>query len=191
MTMPSLKSVVALFWVGLLLSAHQAVSQETREDPVPKMGPVIPDFGPVLSPPSNFYNLDDTTRYNVSIDMGETADFPGDPNVKLVSVARFLNMYAQYGVPEENISFAVVVHGMAANDLLTDSAYRARFNDPNPNTELLDQLTQAGVKIYLCSQTAAFRKMAWEEFRPDVIVALSAMGAHVRLQREGYTLIPF
>ena len=80
---------------------------------------------------------------------------------------------------------------MAANDLLTDTAHRARFNDPNPNTALIDQLTGAGVKIYLCSQTAAFRNIAWEEFRPDVIIALSAMGAHVRLQHEGYSLIPF
>jgi hypothetical protein len=34
-------------------------------------------------------------------------------------------------------------------------------------------------------------KMAPEEFNPAVAMALSAMSAHVRLQSEGYTLIPF
>lgn len=157
----------------------------------PTTGPVVPNFGPVILPPADSYNLDANTHYKVSIDIGETAEFPGDLNRKLVSVARFLNMNAQYGVPPENIEFSVVVHGMAANDLLTDQAYARRFNDPNPNSTLLDQLNAAGVKVYLCSQTAAFRQMAKEEFRPDVIMALSAMSAHVRLQHEGYTLIPF
>jgi len=155
------------------------------------LGPVVPDFGPVMLPPLGAYNLDPNTHYKVSIDIGETAEFPGDLNRKLVSVARFLNMNAQYGVPPENIEFSVVVHGMAANDFLTDAAHARRLNDPNPNTALLDQLTAAGVKVYLCSQTAAFRQMAADEFRPDVIMALSAMSAHVRLQHEGYSLIPF
>ena len=191
-TMSALKTISALFF-SLCLGAglSPARADEGEVSSTPRMGPVIPDYGPVLPPPPGFYNLNPDTEYKVSIDMGATADFPGDPNVKLVSVARFLNMYAQNGVPRDNISFAVVVHGMAANDLLTDSAYQARFNDPNPNTALLDQLFAAGVKVYLCSQTAAFRNMAWNEFRPDVTIALSAMGAHVRLQHEGYSLIPF
>ncbi len=159
--------------------------------PVPQMGPVIMRNGPVLAPPPGSYNLDPETHYKVSIDIGETAEFPGDKNRKLVSVARFLNMHAQNGIPRENIEFAVIVHGQAANDFLTDTAHQARFNSPNPNSDLLDELSAAGVKFYLCSQTAAFREMAPEEFRPDVTMSLSAMTAHVRLQHEGYTLIPF
>ena len=31
----------------------------------------------------------------------------------------------------------------------------------------------------------------WDEFNPAVTIAVSAMTAHVRLQQEGYTLIPF
>jgi intracellular sulfur oxidation DsrE/DsrF family protein len=85
----------------------------------------------------------------------------------------------------------VVVHGQGANDFLTDEAYEKRFMEPNPNTQLLQQLHEAGVKIYLCSQTALFRGMAPEEFNPAVTMAVSAMTSHVRLQHEGYTLIPF
>ena len=157
----------------------------------PTTGPVVKDFGPVMMPPEGAYNLDKATHYKVSIDVADTAEFPGDLNRKLVSSARFLNMHAQTGIPEENIDFAIVVHGKAAQDLLNDEAYRKRFNTSNPNTELLAQLQSAGAKIYLCSQTALFRGMAPEEFNPAVTIAMSAMTSHVRLQQEGYTLIPF
>lgn len=167
------------------------LAEDSDSSNEPMMGPVVSDYGPVLMPPAGFYGLDSDTHYKVSIDIGSTADFPGDRNYKLTSVARFLNMYAQQGIAPENIDFAVIVHGMAANDLLSDEAYEARFNDPNPNTQLLDQLHGAGVKIYLCAQTVAFRNIEWDEIRPEVVVALSAMGAHVRLQHEGFTLIPF
>ena len=166
-----------------------AWSQEDSMSPV--MGPIIKNDGPVIAPPPGSYNLDPDTHYKVSIDIGATAEFPGDKNRKLVSVARFLNMHAQNGIPPENIDFAVIVHGQAANDLLNDEAHSKRFNGPNPNAELLTALKAAGVNIYLCSQTAAFRGMAPEEFHPSVTMALSAMTAHVRLQHEGYTLIPF
>jgi len=52
-------------------------------------------------------------------------------------------------------------------------------------------LHDAGVKIYLCGQTAAGRGFTTEDLNPAVSVALSAMTAHVRLQADGYTLIPF
>ena len=60
-----------------------------------------------------------------------------------------------------------------------------------PNTAMLRELQQAGVRIYLCSQSATFKKFGYDEFNPAVTIAVSAMTAHVRLQQEGYTLIPF
>ncbi len=174
--------------VASLLSLVLAVPAMSVE---PTTGPVVPSYGPVLLPPKGSYNLDKAQHYKVSIDIGETAEFPGDLNRKLVSVARFLNMHAQSGVPRENIDFAVVVHGQAANDLLTNAAHQSRLNAPNPNTELLDELQAAGVSIYLCSQTVAFRGMGFNDFHPGVTMALSAMTSHVRLQEEGSTLIPF
>jgi intracellular sulfur oxidation DsrE/DsrF family protein len=144
-----------------------------------------------MMPPEGSYNLDPATHYKVSIDIGDTAEFPGDLNRKLVSSARFLNMHAQTGIPEDNIDFAIIVHGKAAQDLLKNDAYEKRFNTANPNTALLEQLHDAGAKIYVCSQTALFRGMDPEEFHPAVTMAMSAMTSHVRLQQEGYTLIPF
>ena len=157
----------------------------------PELGPVIPGYGPVMAPPPGSYNLDPDVHYKVSMDVMGVAEFPGDVNRHLESAARFLNMHARNGIPADKLDFAIIVHGPAARDLLTDEAYEARYNEENPNTGLLKELNAAGVAIYLCSQTAAFRGMAPEEFSPAVTMSLSAMTAHVRLQQEGYTLIPF
>jgi intracellular sulfur oxidation DsrE/DsrF family protein len=166
---------------GLAVVAHGA----------PATGPVVKDYGPVFPVPPGSFNLAPDIVYKVSMDVSEIADFPEDRNRNLESAARFLNMHARNGIKPDNIQFALIVHGPATRDLLTDAAYRGRFEEDNPNTGLLQGLRDAGVKIYLCSQSAAYMRFAEQDFNPAVTMAVSAMTAHVRLQQEGYTLIPF
>jgi intracellular sulfur oxidation DsrE/DsrF family protein len=111
--------------------------------------------------------------------------------VVLVSAARFLNMHARAGVPEENVSAAVVVHGRSGWELLNDVAYRARHGVDNPNTALIRELTEAGVRIVLCGQTAAARGIPLDDVASEVQVALSAMTAFLVLQEEGYRPNPW
>jgi intracellular sulfur oxidation DsrE/DsrF family protein len=157
----------------------------------PPTGPVIKDFGPVFPVPEGSYNLAKDTHYKVTMDVSATGDFPEDLNRSFMSAARFLNMHARNGIEAKNIEFALIVHGPAGKDLLGDKGYEKRYQEPNPNTALLNQLGEAGVKIYLCGQSAAYMKIAAAELNPAVTMALSAMTVHVRLQSEGYTLIPF
>lgn len=154
-------------------------------------GPVIKNFGPVLPVPAGSFNLDPDTHYKVSMDVSTVSETPTDRNRKLESAARFLNMHARNDIPRDHITFAIIVHGAAARDLLIDAAYEKRFTGANPNTRLLQELGDAGVTIYVCGQTIGFRGYGPDELNPAVTVALSAMTAHVRLQSEGYTLIPF
>jgi intracellular sulfur oxidation DsrE/DsrF family protein len=157
----------------------------------PQTGPVVTGYGPVFPVPEGSFNLVAGKHYKVSMDVSATGDFVEDRNRHLESAARFLNMHARNGIDPDHIEFAIIVHGPAAKDLLKDKAYLSRFDESNPNTALLLGLSKAGVKIYLCGQTAAFKGYGAEEFNPAVTMALSAMTAHVRLQSEGYTLIPF
>ena len=157
----------------------------------PNTGPIIKDYGPVIEVPRGSYNLDKNTNYKVSMDASATGATPDDINRQFVSAARFLNMHANNDIAPENIEFALVVHGPAGKDLLHDAAYKKRYKQANPNTLLLKQLNDAGVSIYLCGQSAAYMKLGAEEMNPAVTMAVSAMTAHVRLQSEGYTLIPF
>jgi len=176
------KLFIATLLLVLTVSAYSAE---------PQTGPVIKQYGPGFAVPEGSYNLDGNTRYKVSMDVSATGDSSEDINRNIESAARFLNMHARSGIGPENIDLAIVVHGSAAKDLLKDDAYQARFDGPNPNTAMLHALAEAGVEIYLCGQTAAFRGFSAEELNPVVTMSLSAMTAHVRLQSEGYTLIPF
>ena len=172
-------AVLALLLVGHLYAAES------------HPGPVIEAYGPVYEVTPDAWNLAKDKHYKISMDVSSTADFNGDLNRHIESAARFLNLHARNGIDPGNMEFAIVVHGPAGKDLLKDAAYQKRFGEPNPNTAMLAALHRAGVKIYLCGQTAAHRGFDAEELNPAVILALSAMTAHVRLQSEGYTLIPF
>lgn len=177
------KKVIAALPVFLLATTVYAAG--------PPTGPIIKDFGPVFSVPEGSYNLAKNTHYKVTMDVAATGDFPEDLNRSLVSAARFLNMHARNGIDEKNIEFALIVHGPASKDMLGDEGYEKRYQELNPNTKLLEQLSDAGVNIYLCGQSATYMKITDKELNPAVTMALSAMSAHVRLQSEGYTLIPF
>lgn len=163
------------------------------ESPLDKahMGPVIKDFGPVFDVPDSAFDFNKNVPYKAVSDLSETAETEGDVNEGLESVARYLNMNVGSGIDAENLKFAVVVHGPAMQDLLSDEASNTRFKRANPNTALLNALNEAGVKIYICGQSAAYRGYTMEEMNPAVTLAISAMTAHVRLQAQGYSLIPF
>jgi intracellular sulfur oxidation DsrE/DsrF family protein len=171
--------------VGFSLFAISIMAAESQT------GPVIKNFGPVYEVSDAAFNLDKNTHYKVSMDVAATADFSSDLNRHFASAARFLNVHARNGIDPGNIEFAIIVHGAAAKDLLKDAVYQAKFDEPNPNTAMLNELSGAGVKIYLCGQTAVHRGYTIDDLNPAVTMALSAMTAHVRLQSEGYTLIPF
>lgn len=175
----------------ILLASALSLVVSIAAAETPETGPAVKNFGPVLAPPEGAYNLRPENHYKVSMDVSATGDFVEDRNRHIESAARFLNMHARNGIDTEKIDFAMIVHGAATKDLLTDAAYRSRYQEGNPNTALLEELRQAGVKIYLCSQSAAFKRFGYNEFNPAVTIAVSAMTAHVRLQSEGYTLIPF
>ena len=110
-----------------------------------------------------------------------------DVNKGFNTAARFLNMHAAAGVPAENMSVAIVVHGPAASDLLTAE----KLGHANPSAPLIAELLAAGASIQLCGQTAAARDFAPEDLLPGITVSLSAMTSHALLQQDGYTLNPF
>ena len=157
----------------------------------PSRGPVIADFGAVFDVPSPDFATPTDLTYRVVFDVARSADQPGSVNPSIETLARFLNMHGRAGVPRERMQLALVLHGAAGKDALDDAGYRARFGTDNPNLPLLKALEGAGVKMYLCGQTAMSRGFPRAELAPQVQMALSAMTALVSLQEQGYRLIAF
>ncbi|MDA1080196.1 MAG: DsrE family protein [Gemmatimonadetes bacterium] len=154
-------------------------------------GPVIMKGGshsPVPNP--TFAVLTDLT-YKVAWDIKVGSPKPGESNAAFEVPARFLNQSVGAGVPRANIQVAVVVHGSAGEELLNNEEYRARKGVDNPNIALLEEMSKAGVRIIICGQTVAGRKMPREKILSFVEVSPSATWAHAVLQKQGYTLNPF
>jgi intracellular sulfur oxidation DsrE/DsrF family protein len=186
-----------LMLVGLLGVALPARAQSTAAaSAAPSAAPTAPSVGPVITSGGGVYpvaNADFTIPSDVALrarfDVAESPARRDSVNPGLNSAARFLNMHAQAGIPRERVQVAVVVHGAASRDVLSDAAYRKRFGAANPNQRLLEELAGAGAQIVLCGQTAAHRGIDRGELAKPVRLALSAMTAHVVLQDQGYQLV--
>ncbi len=156
-----------------------------------KMGPVIEGYGPTSAITDADIKLPEGFIYKALFDISETHKKHDQYNRKIESVARFLNMHARNGVKLEEMKLAVVLHGAATKDVLTNEAYAKRHGHNNPNIDLIKQLSEKGVEFYICGQSAAFYDIKKSELSSDVKLALSAMTMIVLLQQEDYQLIPF
>lgn len=176
----------ALNWIPVicLWTCVQAHAQ-------PETGPVIDEFGPVFAVADADYSATADEIYRAVFDVSTSPNDASRLNPRIETLARFLNMHGQAGVPTENMKLALVLHGRAGKDVLDQDSYRSRFDTDNPNRVLVAALIAEGVEIYLCGQTAAYLGYSKQELLPDVTLALSAMTALVRLQSQGYQLIAF
>ena len=152
-------------------------------------GPVFSDFGPVADVTTDF-EIPDGAQFKHSFDVKDQAD-AGALNRSLVSAARFINMHGRAGVPLENISVAVVVHGGAVKDVANAEYYGDAVGGDNANAALIEAMISKGVRIIVCGQSAAYYDVDNDDLLPGVEMALSAMTAHALLQASGYTVNPF
>lgn len=154
-------------------------------------GPVIDGYGAVW----NIENPDFETRkdleYKVVFDIYSSPEDPAQLNPAINTMARFINMHAQAGVPMENIKVACVFHNKASKDALNQKAYKAQYGVENPNLPLLEALDNAGVNLYMCGQSVESRKLGRSNLAAPIHVGLSAMTIILALESEGYRLIKF
>jgi intracellular sulfur oxidation DsrE/DsrF family protein len=175
---------------GALL-ALAVTSARAAEAGAPSTGPVIEQFGPVYDVDSPDFVTPINMTYRAVFDVAQSPDAADQLNPRIESLARFLNMQARAGVKPEQVKLALVVHGAAAKNMLSNAAYKAKFGVDNPNAPLLTALQSKGVRVILCGQTAAHSGFSRQDLAPGVEIALSAMTALVVLQSEGYELIAF
>ncbi|MBZ6377296.1 hypothetical protein B5C34_05640 [Pacificimonas flava] len=173
---------------ALLLLAAPASAQGLPDSFV--TGPRIEGYGPA-APVDQDNPVEAGEEFRHSFDISAGSE-PGELNRGLVTAARFLNMHAASGARDQDVTVALVVHGDALASLLKTDSYASRFDGlDNPNAPLVAALIAESISIQVCGQSAESQGFAREEFLPGVEMALSAMTAHARLQRDGYTLNPF
>jgi len=173
-----------------LATSATAPAAEAPPLPPPLTGPAIEGFGPFVPVPEPGFPTPVSGALRAVFDVAQIDD-SGKANRRLESAARFMNMHADAGMAPAKLAVAIVVHGPAARDLLSDQAYLAREGTANPSAALLRAMMDAGVEVILCGQTAAFGGYRPDELLPGVKLALSAMTALVSLQDQGYRIIAF
>jgi intracellular sulfur oxidation DsrE/DsrF family protein len=176
--------------LALAVSLSLALTAFGQDKPATKDGPIIKDYGAVYPVPDADFKPSPIHVFKVVFSVADSPKSPSDLNPGINTVARFLNMQAQAGVPLKNMHLALVLHGAAGKDALNDAAYQARYQTDNPNLPLLIALRGAGVDIYLCGQTAGARGFPKAALAPGVKLALSAMTVITTLEARGYVLVP-
>ncbi|MFZ1742585.1 MAG: DsrE family protein, partial [Pontixanthobacter sp.] len=140
-----------LMILAALLFAVPAAAQDMA---VFKTGPVFETFGP-HAPVEGMGSVPADTEFAIAFDVAKPAD-AGERNKGIESAARFINMHVAAGVDPDNIRIAVVIHGKASMDLLSDEAWAAKGKDgANPSSAMIREMLDNGVRFILCGQSGA------------------------------------
>ena len=157
----------------------------------PSTGPYVNAGGAAFEVANRDVPLKEGLNYRVVF---EATTYPGDKetdtNRELEVVARFMNMHGKNGVPLEDLDVAIVIHGQTLFSVMNDEAYEEMFGVKNPNLELVNDLAEAGVQIYVCGQSLGFRGLDKSVLASPVKVGLSALTMLVTLQADGYAFLP-
>ncbi|WP_291870839.1 DsrE family protein [Maribacter sp.] len=154
-------------------------------------GPVIKEFGKVYKIEKQDFKINTSQDFHVVFDVAKSPEEKDIKNKWIETAARFLNMHAQNGVSLDNMKVALVLHGSAFKDVMSNEAYMKKYGTINPNEKLNTALLKANVQIILCGQSAVYRELKKEDLIPGVQLSLSAMTALIQLQNQNYRLINF
>ena len=134
---------------------------------------------------------DPATDYKVVFADGQDAKNPGDVNPMLPTIATYVNTLGKYGVPADHRHIVIMFHQRTPDIdiVMTNEAYRERYNRDNPNIAIIHALKQAGVDIRVCGQGLLARKIEAKQVNPDVQIDLWAMTTLVNLQLKGFVRV--
>lgn len=154
-------------------------------------GPVINDYGATYPVENPFWVDGKESELKVIFDVSESSEDKTVSNGNLEFAARFLNSHVNAGMNQDLLKVAMTVHANASHDILNDDAYKAIYGVNNPNTKLINELTNVGVDIVVCGQAVAKRNISREAINPNVKVALSATTAIIQYQNKGYQFVKY
>ena len=154
-------------------------------------GPIFEDFGQVYKVENPDLLLDKNKTYEVIFDIYTDGENIEAINPSINTVARYINMHAQYGVKLEDMKIVLVLHGKATKNVLNDASFMKKYKTANPNLKLIAALKKVGVKTYVCGQSLTYHGFNKNDLSTNAEMSLSALTALVYYQTNGYQLISF
>lgn len=151
---------------------------------------LVPGFGAGRDLPGAHLAPDPNTEYKVVFDLTVTDDNLDDPYPFLPAIAVYMNTLQKFGVPAGNRKIAVVLHQGSGLIGLKNDEFKARHDGKdNPNIELIQKLSAAGVKFHICGQGVLAREIDPQDLLPEIQVDYWALTTLIELGRQGYVKI--
>ncbi len=107
-------------------------------------------------------------------------------NFGLQEIGRIINLHIASGIPRKKMNIVVAAYGFTPYALINNEAYRARFNIDNPNSKLLQELLDNGVKVIVCGQAMGFLDIEKKSLLPGLKVSYTAQTILSSYQLKGY-----
>lgn len=169
-----LLSIVVLFTV---VSAYAQI----------QTNPAVPHFGTVFAQvPGLSVTADKNLTYKVVIEIDKSDTTGADISQSLEVASRFVNLLEIDGISKDKRSIVIIFHNAGSYCIQENEAFQRKYGHPNPNLQVLEELTKAGVQLMVCGQSTVKRKLLPTELIPQVKIATSYMTAFVTLQLKGY-----
>ncbi len=153
--------------------------------------PVIPSYGGVFHADWVVEKPDPDQAYNVVIDVASGANDKTKPFYSLINVARLMNLHVMGGASKDKLNVVLAIHGGAVWSILSDEEYNKKYGVDNPHVPLFRELRNAGVKIFVCSQSMIGRDLTPDMITEEVIPATSMLTTMTTYQLKGYAALKF
>lgn len=150
--------------------------------------PVIDGYGKIKYSKNIAVQPDDKLEYKIVYKITTNESREGI-NKGLNGIAHAINMLGCKNIFKDDVKIVATIQGPATTIVLSDDAYQKKFGKKNPNTKVIDLLTQYGVKLFVCSQATAYKKIDSSEINENIIEALSGSSVLLNYQLNGYALM--
>ncbi len=150
--------------------------------------PIIDGYGEIKYSKNVAVQPDNNLEYKIvyKITTSETRE---GINKGLNGIAHAINMLGCKNILKDDVKIVATIQGPATSIILTDEAHQKKFGKKNPNTEVIDLLSQYGVKLFVCSQATAYKKIDSSKINKNITEALSGSSVLLNYQLNGYALM--
>src|SRR5256714_13759104 len=141
-------AAIGLTTILVLLSGSFGPASAGSDKPL-----LVPGYEAARDLPGARELPDPKTDYKVVFADGQDAKNPGDVNPMLPTIATYVNTLGKFGVPAEHRHIVIMFHQRTADIdiVMTNDAYKERYNRDNPNIALIHALKQAGGAHRACA----------------------------------------
>ena len=173
---------ISKIFISIIIISNYTNAQEWET-------PIIKGYGEVKYFDQAASQLNKQLEYKLIFDI-KGNQVKNGVNKGLWTIARTLNLFELSGIPSKKIEIVASIHGEATFITLNNNAYQDKFGIDNPNLNLINQLKENRVELYVCSQATASRKINNRDLNINVIPALSGIAVLSNHLLQGFTLMP-